>query len=291
MSAQLPEITVGRLERSCKEGRRPLARIRMGAGAAGIERAEAFFRDRAFALHRHDTYAVGVTVSGVQTFTYRGAVRLCLPGRLHVLYPDELHDGAPGTEVGFGYRILYVDPVLMGAALGGRALPFVADPVVAATSAPARRLAAAIRDIDEPLDEVGVSAVVVTLADALSEIAGDRAVARPVVDREAVARVREALMEEAGEAAPMAALEAVAGLDRWALARQFRTAYGTSPHRFRVLRRLGRARRLIASGVTLAAAAAAAGFADQSHMTRQFKGTYGLTPARWQAAIMAEKVA
>ena len=291
MSGQLPEIAVGRLERSCKEGGRPLARIRMGVGAAGIERAEAFFRDRAFALHRHDTYAVGVTVSGVQTFTYRGAVRLCLPGRLHVLYPDELHDGAPGTDDGFGYRILYVDPGLIGTALDGRPLPFVADPVVAATSAPARRLAAAIRDIDEPLDEVGVSAVVVTLADALSEIAGDRAVARPVVDREAVARVREALMEEAGEAAPMAALEAVAGLDRWTLARQFRAAYGTSPQRFRVLRRLGRARRLIASGVTLADAAAAAGFADQSHMTRQFKGTYGLTPARWQAAIMAEKVA
>ena len=208
-----------------------------------------------------------------------------------MLYPDELHDGAPGTEVGFGYRILYVDPVLMGAALGGRALPFVADPVVVATSAPARRLAAAIGEGNEPLDEIGVSDVVVTLADALSEIAGDRAVARPVVDREAVARVREALMEEAGEAAPMAALEALAGLDRWTLARQFRTAYGTSPHRFRVLRRLERVRRLIAAGVTLADAAAAAGFADQSHMTRQFKGTYGLTPARWQAAIMAEKVA
>ena len=290
MSGQLPEIVVGRLERSCREGGRPLARIRMGAGADGIERAEAFFRDRAFALHRHDTYAVGVTVSGVQAFTYRGAAHFCLPGWLHVLYPDELHDGAPGTEDGFGYRILYVDPALIGAALDGRPLPFVADPVVAATSAPARRLGAAIRDVDEPLDEIGVSALVVTLADALSEIAGGGEAARPAVDREAVARVREALIDEAGEAAPMAALEAVAGLDRWTLARQFRAAYGTSPHRFRVLRRLERARRLIAAGVTLAAAAAATGFADQSHMTRQFKGAYGLTPARWLAAITAPKV-
>jgi AraC-like DNA-binding protein len=35
----------------------------------------------------------------------------------------------------------------------------------------------------------------------------------------------------------------------------------------------------------LADVAVAAGFADQSHMSRQFKRAYGLTPARWAAAL------
>lgn len=285
MARQSSEIAVGRLERSCKDGAGRTARIRAGTAAEGIEWAEAFFRARAFAPHRHDSYAIGMTVSGVQTFAYRGEGRRCLAGELHVLHPDETHDGAPGSDDGFGYRILYVDPALIGAALGRASLPFVADPVVADRSMPAERLRAAIGGVGAPLDETGVNDLVITLADALAAMAGTQAKARQAIDGPAVSRVRDALMKEGGVATPMAVLEALAGLDRWTLARQFRAAYGTSPHRFRTMRRLERARRLMASGAGLAEASAASGFADQSHMTRQFKRAYGLTPARWLKAL------
>ena len=49
------------------------------------------------------------------------------------------------------------------------------------------------------------------------------------------------------------------------------------------MRRLAIAHTAIEHGLPLAQAAAHAGFADQSHMTRQFKRAYGLTPARWTA--------
>lgn len=264
-----------------------MACIRTGRPVDGIEWADAFFRDRAFAPHRHDSYGIGVTRTGVQTFGYRGEGRRGLPGDVHVLHPDETHDGAPGTAAGFGYRILYVDPALVGAALGRAPLPFVADPVVRAASAPARRLMGAIAGVADVCDEASATALVVALADALAALSGTPATGRPPVDRTALARVRDALLAEAGAATPMSALEAISGLDRWTLARQFRAAYGTSPHRFRTLRRLERARRLMADGLTLADAAAAAGFADQSHMARQFKRAYGLTPARWRAALAA----
>ncbi|TIW84422.1 MAG: AraC family transcriptional regulator, partial [Mesorhizobium sp.] len=67
---------------------------------AGMERIEARFHGSAFDPHRHDTYAIGVTLRGVQTFRYRGAARLSLPGQVIVLHPDELHDGGAGTEEG-----------------------------------------------------------------------------------------------------------------------------------------------------------------------------------------------
>ncbi len=57
----LSQSQTGRLERLC-------GTIRMGPPAEGIERSEAFFFGRPFAPHRHDTYGIGMTVAGVQTF-------------------------------------------------------------------------------------------------------------------------------------------------------------------------------------------------------------------------------
>jgi len=98
--------------------------------------------------------------------------------------------------------------------------------------------------------------------------------------------VRDLIAARPAERHSMGELERLSGLDRWTLARQFRAAFGTSPGRFRTLRQLDQVRRLLKCGTPLAEAAAEAGFADQSHMSRHFKRAYGLTPAAWAAAIV-----
>src|SRR5215472_4606984 len=154
-----------RLERS---GGRPPDSIRFGPAAPGVERAEVHLRST-FAPHRHDTYGIGVTTAGVQVFGYRGARRVCLPGQLHVLHPDEPHDGGPATDGGFGYRILYVAPELVRDALGGGPLPFVADPVWELTPA-ARPLAALLEDVDEPISDLGRAELAAAVADGLASL-------------------------------------------------------------------------------------------------------------------------
>ena len=80
-----------------------------------------------------------------------------------------------------------------------------------------------------------------------------------------------------------AELEAVSGLDRYDLARQFRAVHGTSPYRFSVLRRLDYARGRLGDGTPLAELALDAGFTDQAHFTRMFRSAFGLTPGRYLA--------
>jgi AraC-like DNA-binding protein len=98
-----------------------------------------------------------------------------------------------------------------------------------------------------------------------------------------VARVRELIAADPAVAHSAEGFERAAGLDRWTIARQFRAAFGTSPSRFRTMRRLDSARRMIGEGMPLCEAALTAGFADQSHMSRLFKRHWGLTPGRWAA--------
>jgi AraC-like DNA-binding protein len=95
MPQTLGGVDANRLERSCSLRSDS---IRFGPSAQGVERADVDLSTCAFEPHRHDTYAIGITTAGVQVFHYRGSRRVCLPGQLHVLHPDELHDG--------GYRTL-----------------------------------------------------------------------------------------------------------------------------------------------------------------------------------------
>ncbi len=249
--------------------------------APGFRRLAARFHGHAYDPHRHESYAVGVTLDGVQEFHYRGAVRASRKGQTMVLHPDEAHDGHAGIEDGFTYRMLYVDPAVICAALDGATPPFVRD-VVARDDELAAIIAEAFEDFPGPLAPMAMDATIARLADALDR-RSDRRPRRPGARHSSAAaeRARQLLEESTDPAISSIELEQATGLGRYALARAFRAAFGSSPHRYLVARRLARAQRLLAAGASLADAAAGAGFADQSHFTRHFKAHLGLTPGRY----------
>jgi AraC-like DNA-binding protein len=259
-------------------------RLRFGRGADGIERLEASLTGEAFSPHRHDRYAIGITTRGVQTFRYRGQQRFCLPGDAHILHPDETHDGAAGTDEGFGYRIVYIDPALIQEALGWATLPFVADPVVRQRDVdPA--LVASLADFRQPIGDFERLEIATAIADMLETHAAARPRKQFPLPVEPLARVRDLIADDPTVRHPVSDFESASGLDRWTIARRFRAAYGTSPTRFRTMRQLDRARSALKAGMPPAIAALDAGFADQSHLTRMFKQAYGFSPAHWSAAL------
>jgi AraC-like DNA-binding protein len=271
------------LERSCRGAAGGW--MSSSGPVGGVEILTAWFAGEAYRPHRHDTYAVGVTDAGVQIFAYRGTVHASTPGQVVVLYPDERHDGRAGTADGFGYRIVYAEPTALGhalRALHGKPypLPFVSD-AVSTNPLLARAIDAAFQ---APLDSLVADSLVVDLARGL--LAGERGGAPAIVrrvDRRAVEQARQFLDAEKTRVVHSRELEAVTGLTRYELARQFRLVLGTSPYRYLLMRRLDLARELIDRARPLVDVAGAAGFADQAHFTRAFKSAFGLTPARYRA--------
>src|SRR5439155_24200320 len=150
------------LERSCQETVEGW--IASARRVGGVELFSAWFAGEAYQKHRHDTYAIGVTDSGVQVFDYRGGVHASTLGQVVVLYPEEVHDGRAGTDAGFGYRILYVEHALLAdavRAIRGRPypLPFVNEPV-STNATLSRAMVGAFR---EPLGFLAIDSLVIDL--------------------------------------------------------------------------------------------------------------------------------
>ncbi|NWB30019.1 AraC family transcriptional regulator [Pseudomonas gingeri] len=245
-----------------------------------MERFEAFFSGHGFTLHRHDTYAIGRTLSGVQSFKYRGSQRHSLPGGTMVLHPDEVHDGEAGTRDGFKYRMIYLQPSLIQSALGGRPLPFVPGGL---SADPRLRVAteALLQSMDNALDPLEEQDAIFDLAQALNAVCGAPSKRRSF-DYLAAERAREFIHGSLDRTVTLDELAEHSGRDRWNLCRDFRLLFGTSPYRYLSMRRLDLVRSLLVQGHSLTEAALMAGFTDQSHMTRQFRTTFGLAPGHWQ---------
>jgi AraC-like DNA-binding protein len=271
------------LERSCRAPRSDWLRARTLGD--GVELLEAWFAGHGYDRHRHDTYAIGLTDTGVQAFEYRGALETSHPGQVVVLHPDEPHDGRASTPEGFGYRIVYVAPARIHEAarvIRGRPcpLPFVREPV--ATN---RALASAIEGAFQVgLEPLAVDALVLGLSEALLEAdPSARGTSARRLDVRALARARRFLDAETARVVQSSELEEVTGLTRYDLARQFRAAFGTSPYRYSVQRRLEFARAQLEQHRPLADVALTSGFADQAHFSRMFKRAVGVSPARYRS--------
>jgi AraC-like DNA-binding protein len=210
--------------------------------------------------------------------------------------PDDPHDGQARDELGFTYRIVHVGPELVAGVLAditGRrpALPLFTEPVVRDPV-----LASQLRALHRALAG-GATALRrdELLATAISSVVGRAAAAaRPparaasTADARAVARrVRQLIDDTYLDDITAAGLAAAAGRSRFAVHRAFTSVYGLAPGDYQRQLRLRAARRLIAQGRPISAAAAQAGFSDQAHLTRWFTRCYGITPGGYRRAALA----
>lgn len=242
----------------------------------------------AFSRHTHDQFGIGVILRGAQkSMSGRGVVE-AEAGDVITVNPGEVHDGSPLGDNGRAWRILYFDPSALadpvraltegGARSAELAHPAMRDPASAACF---QTLFRAMTDPCGGHSEIEVRENLLLL---LSRLIERRTRQRPAASK-AIERARMRIDDDPSAPLSLDVLAAIGGVSQFQLVRGFSKATGLTPHAYLVQRRLQGARRMIAKGATLADAALASGFADQSHMTRLFVRTYGMSPGLYAAAM------
>lgn len=237
---------------------------------------------RTLARHTHDQYGLGVIHSGGhRSHSGRGQVEATV-GDVITVNPGEVHDGAPLGGRERAWRILYFDPALLQSAASDVfaegefefTLPVITDKVVA-TLFERLFIAETAGEDEMRRDELllGMTAAAGRYHRRLIELPVGIALAKARIDDDPI------------RMASLAELAAISGLSRFQLIRGFMRSVGLTPHAYVVQRRIDLVRRLIAQGERLARAAVAAGFADQSHMSRSFVRRYGVSPGEYARAI------
>jgi len=248
---------------------------------------QAHFTQHAFERHSHPTYAIGITHSGVQTFHCSGAHHASLSGNVMLLNPDEPHDGSRGSDDGFGYTMLYIEPaVVLGwleRSAGTRASTYFRHTIVQDQHAAQRLLQvpAALAQAQESLRAETLTAdAMIGLLQRHGETQTDEGRCADA-GRDRMCRVRDYIDSHFADDLTVEVLAAQAGLSRVHLTRAFRQHFGVPPHVYLNSVRLRHAQQALLAGQALADAALAAGFADQSHFNRRFRGSVGVAPGVW----------
>lgn len=243
--------------------------------------------------HWHGSYGFGVMDEGGHaSASGRGPVH-AVAGDVITVNPGEVHDGTPLSSRPRRWRMIHVSPETMAAmlAIDGHEFtrPVLDDP----------SLRAAIDHVfrcwnDVPPALGGGTAHALweeALANACGLLAG-RHGNRRLDDNPKKTRldsVRECLLDRMDAPPALAELADLAGLSRFQLVRQFAKDHGLPPFAWLRQHRLGRAQALIAQGTPLGEAAAACGFADQSHLHRLFSRALGFTPGAWRSAWLQSR--
>ncbi len=265
------------------------------AHSTGVEGLQAVSGRSAhcFPRHTHDDFGIGLVVSGGQiSASGRGQVEAG-PGNVITVNPGEVHDGKPVRGEPRQWHMFYLSPALIdkigeGLDVGKAAALEFHHPVMADGEA-ASRFATAWRDIvgGEAARLSPLAAEETLLTFLHGRLGSRRDGSDTSLAADQIARLRALIDDDVLGKHSLQSLADEADLSRFQTLRAFARATGLTPHAYLVERRTQLARRLILAGTPLAEAAAASGFADQSHMTRAFRTRYGLTPAAAQNAALA----
>ncbi|WP_172329553.1 AraC family transcriptional regulator [Mangrovicoccus sp. HB161399] len=274
------------MERTQTGRQRECATLRAHPDLFGIETLSASYVTHAFKPHSHDEYLFGVIEGGVHAVWCRGEMNRVPQGSVVTMRPGDIHHGGAGGDAGWRQRMIYVPEAGMRALvedLAGRAPAGTLDFAAAfhADAGLARHFAALHEMLHVPGQALARDAALDALLGSVLARLAPQVLRREARADGRIADAVEYLAANVDGDVTLAELCAVTGLRRRQTIEAFRRATGLPPHSWYLQAKIRRVQALLRGGLPPAAAAAQAGFADQSHMGRHFRAITGVTPAAY----------
>jgi AraC-like DNA-binding protein len=238
--------------------------------------------------HVNGAYSFGTMWNWNGKVDYRRQNRDLCTGDTFLFDPGEFFYATPFEDRPGSFRVVEIqvdtfEQLCQTEGLQGR--PHFAHAMVRATPDLARALQTLERSLLDSADSLELQSrlAVVAHAAALSVIERTPKVrkASPLGPCE---RLRELLHDPDGARVNLCEFARESGVSQFQLLRAFKQRYGAPPHAYNLHVRLERARLMLRRGFTVAAAAAANDFTDQSHLTRHFRRVWRLPPGQYAAA-------
>jgi AraC-like DNA-binding protein len=243
----------------------------------GLELVEASYQRRAFPVHSHEEYLIGVITRGREYLSVRGTKATAGPGDLILVEPNEPHANEAIDEDGLEYRVFYVPRDMVAQAFGD--LRFQNN--VLPGKKLGRRWAALHRRMMSGAQDLEIEGHFFALLGEILELAGSVDEAARPPEQAKVALARAFLDMHFAEPVSLNDLAAHVGLSPYHLLRSFRDQVGITPGAYQIQLRVLEARRRLREGAPIADTATDLGFADQSHLSRHFQRIMGTSPGRY----------
>ncbi|MES2531010.1 MAG: AraC family transcriptional regulator [Pseudomonadota bacterium] len=255
----------------------------------GMDLLHADFTTHDYAPHVHDSLVVAVTEVGGAEFTSRGRTDVARPQTLLVFNPSEPHSGRMGGSERWRYRSFYLAEPAMRDVL--KAVGIDRPGYFTSNTVPDQDLVTRFLALHRVLDEVPEDALlhreslVCTFGDLLQRHGqAARRIPGAPGDAAALAPVLELVRDCYADTLTLEQMGAAVGLTPFQLIVAFKRTLGLTPHAYLTQLRLRGALRHLQSGQSVADAALASGFYDQSALNKHFKRTFGMTPLQYVRA-------
>jgi len=268
--------------------RRPASEIqrwRVDPDLPGLEARLAVYRRSVFSRHIHDTWNVGLVVSGATWVWRNGGTQRLPAGAVACIRPGEPHACNPVPNGQLCSLMFYIRSDALRFLTGRDSEPaFVApllyDPVGV------RQLAGFFRMLGGPIAPLEKQTWFCRLFAPFFVEAprrGERSKPHPDV----VPRARAYLQQHYRQPVALADLAALTDCSPSHLLRLFKREAGLPPHAYQNFLRIEQAKSLLVQGMPAVQVAQEVGFADQSHFIRTFTPLVGVTPRRFRLSLQA----
>jgi AraC-like DNA-binding protein len=260
---------------------------------SGLSLMHADFTSHDFAPHTHDAFVIAVTELGGARIKSRGVTEVALSSGLFVSNPEEPQSSWMGDSPRWRYRSMYltqaaIDVVAEG--LGIESVPYFTRNIFPDADL-VSGFASLHRSLEAGADRFREHELLISAFGHLfgrRGSGGDRIEPAPR-ERVLVHRIVDLMRQRFAENLLLGDLAATAGLSVFQLIGLFKRTIGTTPHVYLTHVRLNAACSRLRLGDSIAEAAIAAGFCDQSGLTKHFKRCYGITPLQFAKAAASTR--